>query len=215
MPFTYENQMTIEKSPAYLKNADPRVVYETVPNVKLIVIIRNPVKRAISQFSHYINTKNISFDPNRYDNVSHYFDTSVYENGTLPINGTISLHYWIASGAYSLHLKRWLKYFPIEQFLFLNGESFIRNPYEEVKKAEKFLNLRPFITKEHFFFNKQKGFYCVYKDLKNKERRCMGSSKGRKHPFVSQKTVNNLYKFFYPYNIELFQMLNQTPFWDL
>jgi hypothetical protein len=46
--------------------------------------------------------------------------------------------------------------------------------------------------------------FIVFIRFKTKERRCMGSSKGHKHPFVSQKTVNNLYKFLYPYNLELF-----------
>ena len=209
MSYTYEHEITVEKSPAYLRNANPKLVYKTNPNTKLILIIRNPVKRAISQFSHYVYTKNISFDPNNYDNVSKFFDDQVL------VNGAVSLHWWISSGAYVIQLKNWLKYFPMKQFLFLNGENFIKNPFEEVKKVEKFLNLRPFITKEHFYYNSKKGFFCIYKNLEKKIRRCMGSSKGRRHPFVSQSTVNKLYKYFYPYNFELFKMLNQTPFWEI
>lgn len=209
MPYTYEHEITVEKSPAYFRNVNPKLVYKANPSTKLILIIRNPVKRAISQFSHYIHMKKMSFDPNKYDNVSKFFDDQIFQNGQ------INRHWWISTGEYIIHFKSWLRYFPMKQFLFLNGENFIKSPYEEVKKVETFLNLKPMITKEHFFYNSKKGFYCIYKDLTKKRRRCMGSSKGRHHPFVSQVTVNKLYKYFYPYNFQLFKMLNQTPFWDI
>ena len=40
--------------------------------------------------------------------------------------------------------------FPKEQILILNGENFVLNPYEEVKKVEEFLNLKNFFQKNHF-----------------------------------------------------------------
>jgi hypothetical protein len=113
--------------------------------------------------------------------------------------------------------RRWLDYFPKEQFLFIDGEGFITNPFKEVKKIEKFLNLKSFFTKEHFAFNSKKGFYCIIKDLnsKDKKRRCMGLSKGREHPFIAKDTLEKLNKFFKPLSIELFQMIKQKPFWNI
>ena len=56
----------------------------------------------------------------------------------------------IRRGRYIESYKRWLEYFPKEQILILNGENFVLNPYEEVKKVEEFLNLKNFFQKNHF-----------------------------------------------------------------
>jgi hypothetical protein len=68
-----------------------------------------------------------------------------------------------------------LKYFPKKQFLFLNGENFIKNPYDEVIKIENFLNLKKFIEKKHFVFGKNKGYFCLNDDALNITKRCMVS----------------------------------------
>ena len=57
---------------------------------------------------------------------------------------------WINDGIYYLHYVKWLNYFPPEQMYFFNGENFMVDPYNQMKKLEKFLNLEPFIQKDHF-----------------------------------------------------------------
>jgi hypothetical protein len=55
MPQSNQHQITIEKTPEYLvdPNAAERV-FQLNPNMKLIVIVRDPVTRAVS---HYLHTK--------------------------------------------------------------------------------------------------------------------------------------------------------------
>ena len=52
LPTSLEGQLTIEKTPAYLVCQEvPERVKETVPNVKLLLVVRNPVTRAISDYT--------------------------------------------------------------------------------------------------------------------------------------------------------------------
>ena len=103
MPFVYRNQITMEKSPAVFRNADPKNVYDLNPNIKLIVIIRDPLIRAISQFTHFlIKKKNITdYNPNKYDYSSKYFEKLVLKNGT----GRVLFHSFITAGMYVKHYK--------------------------------------------------------------------------------------------------------------
>lgn len=49
MPFTSPGQITLEKSPAYfVGKLVPERVYKMNPRIKLIVVVRNPITRAIS-----------------------------------------------------------------------------------------------------------------------------------------------------------------------
>ncbi len=64
-------------------------------------------------------------------------------------------------GFYFEHLKQWLRYFPREQFLFVNGERFRHEPNVEIDKVQTFLNLDFIIQKSHFVLNEKRGAYCI------------------------------------------------------
>ena len=58
MPFSTKDQITIEKSPGYFRNLEvPKRVFEMNPKIKLILIIREPVKRTISHYAHLLSSK--------------------------------------------------------------------------------------------------------------------------------------------------------------
>lgn len=49
MPFTGPDQVTLEKSPAYfVGKLVPARVHKMNPRIKLIVVVRNPITRAVS-----------------------------------------------------------------------------------------------------------------------------------------------------------------------
>ena len=106
-----------------------------------------------------------------------------------------------------------MKYFPKNQILVLDGENFIINPYEKVKKAEKFLNLKPYIEKNHFIYDEKKGFFCIDKSLNKKEIKCMKDTKGRPHPNISSDLLNLLEKYYKPFDKDFFNLIEQKPFW--
>ena len=120
----------------------------------------------------------------------------------------------ISAGMYSTHIKNWLKYFSMDQILILNGEELVKYPYNEVKKLETFLNLKPLIKEEHFVYKEDRGFYCIKKPLNSENVQCLTEDKGRKHPNISLELIEKLNKFYEPLSHELFQMINRTRFWE-
>jgi hypothetical protein len=104
MPLSFANQITLEKSPGYSRRPDvAKRVYDWNPNIKMILIIRDPVERAISNYAHYLSTKlKLKYNSTAYDNASKLFDDSI-----LRANGSVRFHGWITGGFYVRQYKEW------------------------------------------------------------------------------------------------------------
>ena len=62
MPLSMGHQITIEKSPDYFTNEQaPKRIWQMNPYVKLILIVRDPVERAISHFTFQNPNRNATF----------------------------------------------------------------------------------------------------------------------------------------------------------
>ena len=57
---------------------------------------------------------------------------------------------FLTSGLYELMMVKWFKFFEPKQFLFLNGDDMILNPFDDLLKVEKFMGLKPFFQERHF-----------------------------------------------------------------
>ena len=116
---------------------------------------------------------------------------------------------YINCGIYIRHLKNWLKYFPLQQILILNGEKLITDPYSVLQIVEKYLNLKPLIKPGNFVFDKNKGFMCI---RRKRKIGCLDDSKGRKHIDISNELRSKISEFYEPYNKQLFELIEQDPF---
>lgn len=203
MPTSIHGQITIEKTPSYMVTTQaPRRVYEMNSEMKIIVVLKDPVERAVSDFTQS-RTKH---------RLKRSFETSVLlDLDTLQVNTTKPS---INNGMYSQHVKRWLQYFPRKQFCFINGENLVTNPASELKKLQHFLGLNTVITEEHFYFNSTKGFPCLKKREASGVPHCLGEGKGRVHPTVSPYAKVALYDFYRPYNFELYKMTGIDFKWE-
>ena len=189
--------------------------------IKLILIVRDPVARIVSHFTHLLDDKNIKYDPTKYESLTKYFEDLVfYNNGSLKIKGeNFTTEQFettlVIDSLYVLHLRNWLQYFPMKQLLVLNGEEFIKNPYNEIKQVEEFLELTPFITKEHFVYDSTKKFHCLNINLeKNNAIKCLQKKKGRTHPFIEPNVLEKLKVIFKPYDNDFFDSISKEPFWS-
>jgi len=203
MPSTLAGQITIEKTPSYfVTKGVPGRIYNMSKDTRLIVVVRNPVTRAISDYTQSL-TKHAgmkSFEEMAFlDNSTGLVDTSW---------GAIRI------GVYAKHLERWLKYFPLSQIHFVNGEKLIRDPASEMSKVQDFLGLKRVVSDKHFYFNTSKGFPCLKKPENSGNPHCLGKSKGRTHPDVSPKVLKRLSDFFRPFNQKFYQMTNQDFGWN-
>ncbi|NWV87397.1 HS3S4 sulfotransferase, partial [Machaerirhynchus nigripectus] len=203
MPKTLDGQITMEKTPSYfVTNEAPRRIHSMAKDTKLIVVVRNPVTRAISDY-----TQTLSKKPEIPT-----FEVLAFKNRTL---GLIDASWSaIRIGIYALHLENWLQYFPLSQILFVSGERLITDPAGEMAKVQDFLGLKRIVTEKHFYFNKTKGFPCLKKPEDSSAPRCLGKSKGRTHPKIDPDVIHRLRKFYKPFNVMFYQMTGQDFQWE-
>lgn len=123
-----------EITPNYLSAEPvPQRIASTLPEVKLILILRNPVDRAFSHYGFMMKSYGIDQD----------FQTYFRE--------TPEVFY---KGLYGHHIKRYLNYFPREQFLILKFEDFRSSPSQISKKISEFLDVSPNKFDEQVFAQK-------------------------------------------------------------
>ncbi|XP_007452901.1 PREDICTED: heparan sulfate glucosamine 3-O-sulfotransferase 4 [Lipotes vexillifer] len=203
MPKTLDGQLTMEKTPSYfVTNEAPKRIHSMAKDIKLIVVVRNPVTRAISDY-----TQTLSKKPEIPT-----FEVLAFKNRTL---GLIDASWSaIRIGIYALHLENWLQYFPLSQILFVSGERLIVDPAGEMAKVQDFLGLKRVVTEKHFYFNKTKGFPCLKKPEDSSAPRCLGKSKGRTHPRIDPDVIHRLRKFYKPFNMMFYQMTGQNFQWE-
>lgn len=105
----------------------PKLIYENIPNTKLIISLRNPVDRAISAYYHHIFMRRISPKTRILDAMKHY--------------GILSM------GFYDDHLIEYLKYFSKDQILIILFEQdILAAPKQTMNKIYNFLNINQYYT---------------------------------------------------------------------
>ncbi|XP_061557387.1 heparan sulfate glucosamine 3-O-sulfotransferase 3B1a [Phycodurus eques] len=203
MPKSSEGQLTMEKTPSYYITKEvPARIYTMSRDTKLIVVVRDPVTRAISDY-----TQTRSKKPDIPS-----FESLTFKNTSAGVIDTA----WSAVqiGMYAKHLERWLHYFPMEQLLFVSGERLISDPALEVARVQDFLGLRRVVTEKHFHFNPAKGFPCLKRPEGHSKPHCLGKTKGRTHPNIDPGVVQRLREFYKPFNLKFYQMTGHDFGWD-
>lgn len=100
----------------------PALVKKYYPDQKFIIILRDPVERAISAFYHHIRARRIPPTANILQTGKRF--------GILPM------------GYYDQHLENWFAEYDSERFLILLFEEDVRsNPISGIKKVFKFLGV--------------------------------------------------------------------------
>lgn len=137
--------VTGEASPYYLIHPlAPKRVAQTLPHIKLIALLRNPVDRA---YSHYLlqrwsDTESLSFA----DAIAREQDRIAEESARIAqdpaYNSHGHQHYsYLARGLYAEQLQRWLEFFPRDQFLILKSEDLYEDPLAVLKETLAFLDV--------------------------------------------------------------------------
>ena len=199
------NKVNLEKSPRYIITPEvPLRLTSTLKalsikkeRLKLTVVMRNPITRAVSEYVEWnlqkIRDENKQLPP---------FDEMVLNSGSLPA--------FISTSEYAKHISKWLEYFPLEQFCFVDGDLLVENPYLVLEELENCLGVPKHYKEENFVFNKMKGFYC-YRE--NNIVKCLGKSKGRTHPNIRVDTKAYLINHFRPHDIHLNQLTGKRFTW--
>ena len=128
------NEIAIgEASPSYLyvPKAVERIEYY-IPNVKIIVILRNPIDRAYSHFLHHIRDRLIPY--------SDFSQALQAETQRIADNWWWDYHY-IQVGLYYKQLKRYFDKFDREQIKVCLYEDFKANPLALIQDIFQFLDV--------------------------------------------------------------------------
>ena len=225
LPLVEPGKLLLEKTPAYFHDeyVTNRLMRTFGPKIKFIVVVRNPVDRMISDFVH--------------DKILQLFSPSFHslaftnnETGNLSINTAFGP---VIRSSYIIHLRRFLQTgFNLTNFLFLDGENLVENPAEELQRIERFLDLRPMITKSIFQYQEEKGFPCVKNPFqfadgsiregglgsKEKPQLCLGDDKGRPSdlkPKLTDEEREMFVRYFAPLNVQYFEATGTVyPKWQ-
>jgi hypothetical protein len=196
--------LTGEGTPYYILYPHaPKRIFEIVPQVKLIALLRNPVERAFSQY--WIEFKG-------------GFETLSFEEAIKTEHGRIAgelekmqqdenyyshsfRHFsYLTRGIYVDQLQNWLRYYPREQLLILKSEDLYSHPAETLKKTLDFLGVKQVKLRDEY---------------KNYRR---PSKKGYRNkiitPKMDPKMREYLVEYFKPHNARLYELLGEDLGWD-
>ncbi|CAI9739525.1 heparan sulfate glucosamine 3-O-sulfotransferase 5 isoform X2 [Octopus vulgaris] len=201
MPLSCPDQITMEKSPEYFySDKAPFRIHKMNRTIKLILIVKNPVDRSISEYIHR-RTHHSGKE------AKHSFEEIVYDDKTQKLNVG---YYPIAKSVYYRYLIRWLQYFPLNQIHVADGSKLIVDPQEELLKVQDFLGLKRLISRDNFIYNNTRGFYCL---LINSESKCLPPNKGHRNVSTSKVIAKEMTKYFKPYNDMFFQLIKRNLSW--
>lgn len=143
-PYKQKGKLSGEATPYYLFHPKvPYRLYKCFPNVKLIIMLRNPVNRA---FSHYNMEKKLSNEKRAFE-VAIQDELNQLENLNKKILSSNHYttehahHSYLSRGLYQEQIERWLNYFDKNQMLFIKSEDFFENPQKELKRVFDFFKI--------------------------------------------------------------------------
>lgn len=134
-----EHKLWGKVTPGYMTDHRvPQRIYQEIPDVKLIVLLRNPIDRA---FSHYKMAVRRSWENQSFkETIKRKLQASVLEyERSFP--NKIDQKGYLVLGEYYRIIIKYLQVFPQEQVLFLFTENLAKEPHVTLKKIMNFLNV--------------------------------------------------------------------------
>ena len=146
--------LTGEGSPDYLYY--PIVaqrIHDLFPDMKLIVMLRNPVERAISQYYHWVKVgaeyRSLEASINSDLELVRKMANPAFD-GKLKRKGKTGC---LLESVYIYFLEKWMSIFPKEQFLILKSEDFYTNTAKTMREIYDFIGLPDYQLSEYQTFN--------------------------------------------------------------
>ena len=201
MPYSLPGQIVIEKSPSYFRSPEaPERIFKMNPRINIILIVREPVQRALSS---YLMAK-LMYKQHRKTNWK---------------NQTFESSWRQYAAVYDDNFELWLKYFEQKQIYVVDGDAMTANPIAELRKIESFLKIDHYLDDNIIIFNPAKGFYCKKKPdasgLSSEDMmECLPEGKGTIHPNISEDIEKEMKEYFLPHNKRFYQLSGRQFDWD-
>lgn len=205
---TSNNYLTGEATPVYVNYPSmASKILDLFPKLKLIILLRNPIDRAISSYYHENKVifkfkqipSNITatlekieiilkklpdlllLEPSIFNTYKDEYIEYILDDALLP---------YLLNSLYIYYLEQWLIVFPKEQLLILKSEDLFGNPSATMKQVHNFLNISEYQLSQ--YRNSNPGSY----------------------PPIHPELRYQLVEFFHPYNQRLEEYLEMTFSWE-
>ncbi len=180
--------ITGEATPGYL-DSQPAAdsLLQEFPHMKLIVVLRNPIDRALS---HYYMCTRQSRDKRSLEKAILSGVEVRHKKSYLNLFNNFKTSSYLKRSQYIESLSRWMKLFPKQQFLIIKSEDFFAEPGTTVNQVFQFLGVEPYQLQA--YANKTKNSY----------------------PPISQSMRQTLNDYFRPFNQQLEEYLDRKFDWD-
>jgi hypothetical protein len=135
-----------EASPSYVFHPlAPQRVAALVPDVRLIVLVRNPIDRALSHYHHEVA---LGREALRFEEALEQEETRLEGEPARMLDPRYFSHAWwnftyLSRGRYAEQLERWLEIFPRERLLVVPSEDLLDRPDETYGHVLEFLGAPP------------------------------------------------------------------------
>jgi len=189
-PNKHKNSLiTGEYTSTYMYHPDvPKRIFNLLPKIKLIAILRNPVDKAYSTYyqqfrygeciTSFEETIDAEFRRIKLNSDNPNFKNYVAQN-------------IIRHGIYADYLETWLEIFNKEQILILNSDDLKKSTKETLRHVFNFLNVSNY-------------------DIANTSQQVSA----RKYPPINESTRKKLIEFYKPHNQRLNKLLGTNFDWD-
>ena len=179
-PFYFWNKLSCDR------------ILKTIPNCKLIVILRNPVNRAYSNYQLSVRNgkEDLSFEEVIGIEKKQLSNDGIYLDDEINLEKFKHPRSNLIKGWYYEQLKIWIEKFSDEQILIISTEDLENNPQETMNTVFDFLELPKYKMKK---FQKLK--FVKYKNM-------------------DDNIKQELFEYFKPKNEKLFSLINKKFKWD-
>jgi hypothetical protein len=185
--------LNLDSSPYYLLHPlVPQRAHALVPDARLIVLLRDPVRRA---YSHYWHERDKGREPLSFEDAiaaePERIEREHARLGSGEIERSAAHQYfsYLARGHYAEQLARWLELYPRDQLLVLRFEDLAREPLPVLNRTLDWLGLPPMASAR------------------------LEPRNTRSYPPLDPATAVRLQQYFAPHNAALAELLGESPGW--
>lgn len=188
-----ESGLNLDSSPYYLFHpCVPQRAQALLPGARLIVLLRDPVRRA---YSHYWHGRDKGREPLAFEDAIDAEPERIERDHARLASGEIErseahqYFSYLARGRYAEQLRRWLQCYPREQLLVLRFEDLAREPLPVLNRTLGWLGLPPMASAR------------------------LEARNTRRYPPMAPATAARLREYFAPHNAELESLLGEPFSW--
>ena len=172
----------------------PKRIFNLLPTIKLIAILRNPVERAYSSYQQQLQYGfiDLTFEDIIETEFRRIELSKTHANYKIdnPDFNNFVIHNIVRHGIYADYLKNWYNIFPKEQILIVDANELNNQTEKTLENIFKFLH------------------------ISNHKIQDLAKVNVGKYSPMNESTRQLLFDFYKPHNLRLYKLLGRTFDWD-